>query len=114
MSFPEGERISENSRRFPGRLHLGLQDPHVCRMGTGSRSPTGLKSQWVMEQVLGKGAMCQPHFGALMTESICRGWEQSSAAAVLFREARGISEERRHCVHIKMEMAINYQNKTFL
>lgn len=114
MRFPEGERISENPRRFPGWLHLGLQDPHVCRMGTGSRSPAGLKSQQVTEQVLGMGAMCQPHLGALMTESICRGWEQSSAADVLFREARGISEERRHCVHIKMEMAINYQNKTFL
>lgn len=114
MCFPEGERISENPRRFPGRLHLGLQDPQVCRMGTVSRSPTGLKSQRVVEQVLWKGAMCQPHFGALMMESICRGWEQSSAAAVLFREARGISEERRRYVHIKMEMAINYQNKTFL
>ena len=63
MRFPEGERISENPRRFPGRLHLGLQDPHVCRMGTGSRSPAGLKSQQVTEQVLGTGRCVSPTSG---------------------------------------------------
>lgn len=35
-------------------------------------------------------------------------------SCIIYREAQGTSEESRHCLHIKMETAINYQNKTFL
>lgn len=64
-----------------------------------------------MEQVLGRGDVSAPLRGSDVESSAEAG--NSGVAAVLFREARGISEQRRHCVHIKMEMAINYQNGTF-